>query len=203
MPGDTRLIPRQAAWGFSAWMAVWVPVVLWAYGPQNFLWLCNLAQFLVLYALFRGDRLLLSSQAGLVCIVGLAWTTDFLVALATGGRSAAFTGYMFDPALPLPARAISLYHIGLPVFMIWVLRRSGYDRRGPWLQTVIGAAAVAAGWLLTEPHRNINWVHGPFGLEQVWLPQALYVAMLLVLYPLLLYLPGHYLVLAALRRLGR
>jgi hypothetical protein len=184
-------------------MAVWVPVVLWAHGPQNFLWLCNLAQFLILYALWRGDRLVLSSQAGLVCIVGLAWTTDFLLALATGGRSAAFTGYMFDPALPLPARAVSLYHVVLPVFMLWLLRRSGYDRRGPWLQTVIGALAVVAGWLLTEPHRNINWVHAPFGFEQSWLPEPLYVAVLLVLYPVLLYLPGHWLVRAVLRRLGR
>lgn len=200
---DPRPVPRQAVWAFSAWMVVWVPVVLWAYGPQNFLWLCNLAQFLVLYALWRGDRLLLSSQAGLVCIVGLAWTTDFLLALATGGRSAAFTAYMFDPVLPLPARAVSLYHVGLPIFMLWVLHRSGYDRRGPWLQTVIGAVTVAAGWLLTEPHRNINWVHAPFGIEQSWVPEPLYVAGLLVLYPVLLYVPGHWLVLAALRRLRR
>jgi len=184
-------------------MAAWVPVILWAYGPQNFLWLCNLAQFLVLYALWRGDRLLLSSQAGVVCVVGLVWTADFLLALATGGRSATFTAYMFNPALPLLARAISLYHLGLPLFVLWLLHRAGYDRRGPWLQCLLGALAVVAGWLLTEPHRNINWVHAPFGIEQAWLPQPLYVAVLLVLYPVLLYLPGHYLVLAALRRLRR
>lgn len=193
----------RAAWGFSAWMAVWVPVILWAYGPQNFLWICNLAQFLILYALWRGDSLVLSSQAGTVCLVGLAWTLDFALALVTGGRSAIFTTYMFDAELPLLARASSLYHVGLPVFVLWTLRRSGYDRRGPWLQCVIGAAAVAGGWLLTDPHRNINWVHAPFGLEQVWLPAPWYVALLVLAYPVLLYWPGHALVLLALGRHGR
>jgi hypothetical protein len=195
--------PRSATLGFTAWMVFWVAVILWAYGPQNFLWICNLAQCLVLYALWRGDRLVLSSQAGTVCMVGLVWTLDFSQALVTGGSSATFTAYMFNPELPLLARATSLYHVGLPIFVLWLLHRSGYDRRGPWLQCLVGAVAVTGGWLLTEPHRNVNWVHAPFGVEQVWLPTSLFVALLLVLYPLLLYLPGHYLVRFMLRRFNR
>ena len=100
-----------------------VAVVLWAYGPQNFLWVCNLAQFLILFALWSGNRLILSSQAGTVCLVGLVWTADLVLALVTGGRSATFTSYMFDPALPLLARASSLYHVGLPPFVMWLLVR--------------------------------------------------------------------------------
>jgi hypothetical protein len=184
-------------------MAFWVTVILWAYGPQNFLWICNLAQFLILYALWRGDRLILSSQAGTVCLVGMVWTADLALALATGGGSATFTAYMFNPELPLLARGTSLYHVALPIFVLWLLRRTGYDRRGPWLQCAIGAVAVVSGWLLTEPHRNINWVHAPFEIEQVWLPAWLYVVLLLVLYPMLLYAPGHALVLLALRRFRR
>jgi hypothetical protein len=196
-------IPRTAAWAFSAWMAFWVPVILWAYGPQNFLWLCNLAQFLILYALWSDNRLLLSSQAGVVCLVGAVWTSDLLVALATGGRSAVFTHYMFNPELSLLARLASLYHTGLPIFVLWLLRRSGYDHRGPWLQCGIGAVVIVAGWRLTEPHRNINWVHAPFNIEQEWMSPTIYVALLLLLYPVLLYWPGHWLVTAVLRRLGR
>jgi hypothetical protein len=196
-------IPRAAAWGFTAWMAAWVPIVLWAYGPQNFLWICNLAQFLVLWAVWRDDRLVLSSQAGTVCIVGLVWTLDLLLALATGGRTASFTAYMFNPELPLLARISSLYHVGLPVFVLWLLGRCGYDSRGVWLQCLLGGLAVLAGWRLTDPHRNINWVHQPFGVEQVWLPDLAFVTLLLVLFPLLIYLPGHYLVRAVLRRKRR
>ncbi|MGD9388474.1 MAG: hypothetical protein PVI87_09655 [Gammaproteobacteria bacterium] len=196
-----RDIPRSAAWAFSAWMGCWIPVVLWAYGPQNFLWICNIAQFMVLYAVWRGDRLVLSSQAGTVCVVGLVWGLDLLLGLATGGRTASFTAYMFDPQLPLAARIVSLYHVGLPLYVLWLLRRTGYDDRGPRLQVLVGGVAVVAGWLLTEPVRNVNWVHRPFGIEQAWLPEPVFVALLLVLYPALLFWPGHWLVRAALRRL--
>lgn len=182
-------------------MALWVPVVLWAYGPQNFLWACNVAQFLVLYAVWRDDRLVLSSQAGTVCLVGLVWTLDFLLGLATGGRLASLTAYMFDATSPLPARAISLFHVGLPLFVLWLLRRTGYDARGWRLQCLIGGAAVILGWLLTEPYRNVNWVHQPFGIEQSWMPTPAFVALLLLLNPLLVYLPGHFLVRAVLRNL--
>lgn len=196
-------VPRMAAVAFTLWMAFWVPVVLWAYGPANFIWLCNLAQFLLLYAVWRPNALIVSSQAGTICLVGLAWTLDFLVGLATGGRVTVFATYMFDPELPLLARATSIYHIWLPFFVFWLIHRLGYDRRGPWLQTAIGAVLVVAAWLLTAPERNINWVWTPFGIEQVWLPHGLYVAILVVAYPLLLYWPGHFLVLAVQRLLRR
>lgn len=190
---------RAPAWAFTAWMAVWTPIVLWAFGPQNFLWMCNIAQFLVLYAVWRDDRLVLSSQAGMVCLVGLVWTLDFTQGLVTGGRTATFTYYMFDTDTPLLARASSLYHVGLPLFVLWLLRRSGYDSRGPWLQSVIGGFAIVGAWLLTEPERNVNWVYEPFGIEQTWMPTSAFVALLLLLYPLVLFYPGHLLVRAVLR----
>ena len=194
-----RHTPVAAALAFTCWMAFWVLVVLWAHGPQNFLWLCNLAKVLLLYGVWRGDRLIVSSQAGLVCLVGLVWTLDFALGLASGGRLANFTAYMFNPDIPLLARATSLYHTALPFFVLWLVCRLGYDRRGPWLQCLIGAPAVVGAWLWTEPERNVNWVFAPFGIEQVWLPAPIYVSCLVLAYPLLLYLPGHYMVLALLR----
>ncbi|MCC5809731.1 MAG: hypothetical protein JJU06_05095 [Ectothiorhodospiraceae bacterium] len=195
--------PRGVALGFTAWMLFWVPVILWAYGAANFLWLCNVAQFIILYVVWRGNRLLLSSQAGTVVLVGVVWTADFLLGVVSGGDWAAFTNYMFNPDNPLLARATSLYHIGLPVLMIWLLLRMGYDRRGPWLQTALGTAVVATSWLFADPERNLNWTVSPFGLEQVWLPEPVFIVALLVAYPLLLYWPGHGLVLLLLRLFGK
>lgn len=176
-------------------MAGWVLVVITTHGPQNFFWLCNLAQFIILYSIWRGNRFLLSSQAGMVCLVGIVWTMDFIVALALGGRSlTSATAYMFSDDLALIARAVSFYHLFLPPFLLWLLWRIGYDHRGVWLQCGIGAVGLVGGWLFTDPERNINWVHQLFGAEQVWLPDLIWVVLLIVLYPLLIYLPGHYLV---------
>lgn len=196
-------IPRGVTIGFSLWMLVWVPVTYWAYGPQNFLWLCNVAQFLILYGLWRRNRLLLSSQAGAVVLVGAIWTLDLCAGLISGGDLAVATAYMFDPELPLLPRIMSLYHTFVPLLLLWVLLRTGYDRRGPWLQSMIGIVVIMGSWLFAEPERNINWLHRPFGFEQVWLPEPVFVMLSIVLYPLLLYWPGHKLVLWLLRQLRR
>lgn len=198
-----RGIPGTIRLTFTVWMAVWTPIILWSYGPQNFLWLCNIAQFLVLYSLWTDDRLILSSQAGTVCLIGLVWVLDFIPAIASGGATATVTAYMFNPDYPLPTRIASIYHVFLPALILTVLHHRGYDRRGVWLQCVIGGLAVIGSWLFTDEERNINWVAAPFHVEQVWMPDAAWVVVMLVLYPLVLYFPGHGLVLWVLRRLER
>lgn len=204
LSADTGL--RRATLAYTAWMAVWVPLIFVSYGPENFLWTCNLAQFLILLALWTRNRLLLSSQVGTVLLVGVVWTPDFLLGLASGGAWASFTNYMFDPELALAARIASLYHIALPVFLIWLALRVGYDRRGPWLQSALGLVVLPLTWLLTDPERNINWLSEPLGIEQVWMPDAVFVLLMMVLYPLLLFWPGHWLtvgILRVMRRSGR
>jgi len=188
-------IPLIAKLAFSAWMLFWVTVILIHRGPQNFLWLCNMAQFILLYVMWRPNRLLLASQAGVISLVGLVWTLDLLVGLARGGESlTGFTDYMFNEELALIVRVTSLYHVGLPLLMLWLVSRLGYDPRGPWLQCGIGVIGVVGAWLFTEPHRNINWVYQPFGVEQTWMPEPLWVLVLIGAYPLVLYFPGHFLV---------
>lgn len=189
---DRTLIVIRVA--FTAWMLFWIPMVLWVYGPQNFLWLCNLAKFVILCALWTNNSLLVSSQAGTVSLVGAGWLLDLIPALITGGETAVFTGYMFNPEIPLIARVVSLYHVALPVLVIWLCVRIGYDSRGPWLQSLIGALAIIATWLLTEPYRNINLIWQPPGPEVAWLPTPAIVVAAVILYPLLLYFPGHWLV---------
>jgi len=195
-------IPLAAQIGFTLWMLFWVPVVLTTQGPQNFWWLCNLAQFILLYSVWTSDRLLISSQAGTVVVVGVAWTIDFAGALVTGSSPFGITTYMFNPDLPIALRATSTYHIWLPVFVVWLCRRQGYDARGFRLQCMIGTAAIVGSWMFGEPMRNLNYTIAPFGIEQVWLPQAIYIPVLCVATALLLYLPGHFIVKALADRSG-
>ena len=200
-----RRLPLAAKVSFTLWMLCWVPVALWAYGPNNFLWLSNVAQVLLLYAVWRGDRLIASSQAGTVVFVGAIWTLDFAVALVAGGRSlTGVTAYMFEAELPLIARVMSLYHAVLPVFVLWLCHRLGYDGRGVGIQWVIATVMVFTAWTLTDPERNINYAFEPFGHEQIWLPHWLYVTLLaLVFNPLLIFVPGHFLVRYLLGMLAR
>jgi hypothetical protein len=190
---DTATVPLPARLLFTAWMAVWVPIVLASQGPQNFWWLCNLAQFIVLACLWVPNRLLLSSQAGTVMLIGLIWTLDLVATLLLGESPTGITAYLFNEDLPLSLRLTSSYHVWLPIFMLWLCRPEhiGYDRRGPWLQCLVGSAAIVGGWWFGEPERNLNYTHAPFGIEQVWLPDAVFIPVLCVLTAVLVYLPGH------------
>lgn len=200
MPAEGRTLPRAAAIGYCVWMLFWVSVVLWAYGPANFFWLCNVAQFLILYAVWREDRLILSSQAVVVVLIGVIWTADLLLALALGGQSlTGITVYMFDPDFPLLARIVSLFHVGLPIFVIWLCLRLGYDRRGWWLQCGLAAVLLIAGYLLTDPARNVNYAVAPFHIEQVWLPHWMYLALIAGVVQPLIFFIGHLLLRALLR----
>jgi hypothetical protein len=187
-------VPTAARVGFTLWMIAWAPIVIATQGPQNFWWLCNLAQFILLYAIWRSNRLLISSQAGTVVIVGAAWTLDFVGALLTGSSPFGITVYMFNEDLPIALRATSTYHVWLPVFVLWLCRRQGYDDRGWRLQCAIGTAAILGSWIFGDPGRNLNYTIAPFGTEQVWLPQPAYVAVLCLATAALLYLPGHFIV---------
>src|SRR5262249_12211831 len=45
----------------------------------------------------------------------LAWNLDFFVRLTTGATFMGLSGYMFDRNIPLFIRALSLFHVGLPL----------------------------------------------------------------------------------------
>ena len=98
---------------------------------------------------------------------------------------------MFNVELPLYLRAFSAFHIFLPVVLIWLLYRLGYERRALLYQTLFAWLILPVTYALTEPSTNINWVHG-FGDEpQRWMPGPLFVALLMLLFPLGLYSPTH------------
>lgn len=187
-------MPLAARIGFTLWMVFWIPVVLASQGPQNFWWLCNLAQFILLYSVWTSNRLLISSQAGTIVVVGAVWTIDLVGALITGSSPFGITPYMFNEDLSIALRATSTYHVWLPLFVLWLCRRQGYDSRGLWLQCAIGTAAILGGWIFGDPVRNLNYTIAPFGIQQVWLPQALYIPVLCMGTAVLVYLPGHLIV---------
>jgi hypothetical protein len=169
-------------------LAVYLPAYGGAYGLANFVFLCNLAVILIAIGIWTGHRLLLSSQAVGILLVGVMWTLDVGARLVSGRHLIGATAYMWDPQWPLFTRLLSLYHVVLPVTLVLVLRRIGYDRRGYLLQSAIAIVAVAAGRLF-GPVANINYAFVDPILKRTWGGPATHIAMVsgalvLVGYPL-------------------
>lgn len=186
-----RRIPLWVKVAYFVFLAVWTPVY-WAYlGPVNFLWLCDVANFLIGLALWLEMPVLLSSQAVSVLLIQVLWIVDFMTRLLFGFHPIGGTAYMFDPKEAVATRVLSLFHVVMPVLLLWSLRRLGYDRRGLPLQLAIAWVVLPVSYLVAAPEANVNWLWRPFDQEQTVLSPAVYFAFAMAAYPLVLYLPTH------------
>jgi hypothetical protein len=191
--------PLALKLGHTAFVTVLVPVYWRYYGPGNFLWFSDVALLLSVPALWRGDRLLTSTQAIAVAVPETGWTIDFTIGLvrhsaqrrgAKGPRTPiGLAEYMFDHRLPRPLRAMSLFHLWLPPLLVWMVSRLGYDKRALPVQTIFGSAVLIASYRLTAPGENVNWVFGIGGAPKRRRPSRLLAALLL--FPVVFYTPAH------------
>ena len=88
----------------------------------------------------------------------------------------------------------------MPLVLIWMLHTLGYDPRALVAQTVLAWIVFPVTYALTDPADNINWVFGPGGGPQRRLPPRLYLLVLLIVFPLIVYLPTHLLLRAVFTR---
>ena len=178
---------------YTLFICVLVPVYWARYGPGNFLWFSDIALFTTAAALWLESSLLASMMAVSVVVLESVWIIDFLIGLIAGSSVIGLSAYMFDSKISLPIRALSLFHIAMPVILVWLLHRFGYDRRALIAQTVLAWIVLPASYFLTSPSQNINWVYGPGNGPQKWMPAPLYLTLLMLAFPLVLYLPTHFL----------
>lgn len=188
---SSRSVPLWLKVAYTAWLVVWVAVYWRSYGPQNFLWLCDIANFVIGIAIWRNSSLLFSSQAVGVLLIQALWIVDVASRLLFGAHPIGGTEYMFDPEKSIALRSLSLFHVFVPILLIWAILRLGYDKRGWKLQTAILWVLLPVTYLVTDPERNINWLWEPFGIPQTAMPELLYLAVEMVAVPLVLYLPTH------------
>lgn len=185
-----RSIPFPVKAVLTASCLVWAVVYWRGYGPANFLWFCDLANFLIVAALWMESPLLLSAQAVSVVLVQTLWSLDLLGRLLTGGHWLGATQHLFDPTLAPSLKLASLFHVVVPPIVLWALSRLGYDRRGWLLQTAIAWVVLPASYAIAWD-ANVNFVQGPFEGPQTWVYPGVYLLVLMLGYPLVLYLPAH------------
>jgi len=101
-----------------------MPIYWRRYGPVNFLWFSDIALLVTMPALWLESPLLASMMAVAVTLPELAWNLDFFVRLTTGATFMGLSSYMFDRNIPLFIRALSLFHVGLPLLLVWIFTGS-------------------------------------------------------------------------------
>jgi hypothetical protein len=184
---------------YTVFLAVLVPVYWAHYGPRNFLWFSDIALLGSGLAVWLESPLLASMMALAVLLPELAWNLDFFGRLLTGHSMFGMSAYMFDRGLPRYLRALSLFHVLLPIWLLWLVARLGYDRRAWAWQSLLAAIVLPVTYWLTEPAENVNWVHG-LGAPRRWRHPWVYLALLTLAFALVLYLPPHLLLRAWLAR---
>ena len=181
---------------YSLFLCVQVPVYWREYGPTVFLWASDIALFVTFAALWLENRLLNSMMLIGVLPFELAWTLDFLA----GSQLLGMASYMFDAGLPLYLRLLSLYHMMLPVVMIFMLCRLGYDRRALIAQILLVWVVLPVTYLVTAPADNINLVFGLGKEPQTSLHPLLYLSLEMIFVPVVVCLPVHLLLQWLVRR---
>jgi hypothetical protein len=198
--GSSR-IPLALKIGYTAFMAVLVPVYWWNYGPTNFLYFCDVAAFLTIAALWLESPFLASMAAVGIVLPQLAWLVDLGLHFA-GLKLTGMSGYMFDSKIPAFTRGLSLFHGWLPLLLLYVVWKLGYDRRAlpAWIAIAWALMLICYFWMprpgtvQANPKApvNINYVYGFSDAEpQPWMPEWLWLSTLMIGLPSLIWWPTH------------
>ena len=185
------MIPLGLKIVYTVFVCVLVPIYWRQYGPANFLWFSDIALLAMVPALWLENALIASTMAVSIIFFEAIWNIDFFTRLATGKSLIGLSAYMFDPKIPLFIRALSCFHIGLPVLLLWALHRLGYDRRAFLCQTILALVVLPLSYLFSNPRENVNWVYGFGETAQRTLPAPIFLALVMLIYPIAIYLPAH------------
>ncbi len=170
-------------------MAVW-----WKhYGWKNFLWFSDIALIGAVPATWLESAPLASVLTVAVLLPELLWNADFLGRLLLRRRITGLTDYMFEPQRPRLLRGLSLFHVPLPLVLLWMVAAYGYDAEAG-LPGAIALAAIVLPWsrILGTPDQNINWTYG-LGARRVQWPGWLWVPVLLAGFVLFVFVPTDWL----------
>lgn len=97
---------------------------------------------------------------------------------------------MWNAAIPLWVRLLSLFHVALPVFLLLALRRLGYDRSALRWQSVLALGLLLAS-LPFGAELNLNYVFRDPVLHRTLVSEPIHFAITLAVIIVVLYWPVH------------
>jgi hypothetical protein len=189
-PAPCQKIPDWLRWLALVSLVLWFAVYWHAWGPANFLHLCDIAVILTCIGLYTNNALLISSQAVSSVLIDIVWTLDAATRLFFGRHLIGGTEYLFDSTTPLWARLLSLFHIILPFILLWSLSRLGYDRRAWKLQSAILLPVLIASRFVT-PDQNLNFAVKDLFLHRSYGPAPVHLAITFLFLVFVVYFPTH------------
>lgn len=187
------LVPLWLKLAYAVFLAIMVPVYAWkaAAGVRNFLWFSDIALFGTVAVLWLENPLLASMMGVAVLLPELVWNLSLVSRLLFGRGVTGIADYMFDPREYWYMRALSLFHVHMPIVLVWLIWRLGYDSRALIAQTVLAWIVLPLTYALTEPRFNINRVFGPGSQPQRRVHPLIYLFLLMLIGPLVVYAPTH------------
>ena len=181
-------------WIALAWLVIWIPAYWRTWGWQNFLHLCDIAVILSCLGIIFGSRLLISSQALATLVTGLLWGLDAGWHVVFHHSLIGGTEYLWDAAVPLWVRLLSLFHLALPILLVILCARIGYDRRALAFQSAITLCVmIISRWMGSAG--NLNYVFLDPIFHRALGSAALHMSIIFAGTVLLFYLPAHALLL--------
>ena len=187
-----ELIPLWLKLAYTLFAAITVAVYLKKYPLWNFLWFSDIALIATVPALWLESSLLASMMLVGVLLPELLWNAAFFGRLLTGKRLFGLTDYMFDNGKPLYLRALSLFHVFLPLLLLWMVARLGYDSDALIGQTALAWIVLPLTYRLADPKvENVNWVFGWAAAPQQRVPPLAYLGLMMFAFPLFIFIPTH------------
>jgi hypothetical protein len=186
----TSQFPPWLRYAAIAWLCLWLVVYERTWGVLNFLHLSDVSMILFCVGVAANSTLLISSQAVASLLVNAMWTLDTCWRLFLKHHLMGGTEYLFDTRYSLAVRLISLFHILIPLLLLWALYRSGYDRRGWRLQCAISLPAFIAS-RFAPAAENINFAFADPFFRRSWGPAPVHITVVFLFMVWVVYLPTH------------
>jgi hypothetical protein len=176
---------------YTIFIAILVPIYWKKYGPENFLWFCDVTLFMVLLGLWLRSNLLISMASIWFLPFTFLWNICFFGRFIFGRSILGLSNYMFDHDIELYIQGLSLFHVWIPAILIWLLYKFGYNKKALGWVSFITWVLLPITYLVTSPDKNINWVFGLRGTVQTILPPLAYLVVLTFTIPMVVYYPMH------------
>ncbi|NGP52278.1 membrane-associated protein [Thioalkalivibrio sp. XN8] len=166
-------------------------IIYWPrHGPANFLWFSDVAFIGAVPAMWLESGLLAGVLACMALLPEILWNVDYASRLLLRRRITGLTEYMFDPSIPRWLRTVSLFHVPLPLVLVWLVAAYGYPPESLFWSVIAGAVILALSRIFSSKEKNINWVFGPAMVQHRVRP-ATYLLLLYLSFLLLVFVPTH------------